>query len=69
MINRMRRWKVVTRANSLRRMTITTHRLVFQVPSRSQIALRILGEISRYLDRVKQKFSGIKSHDCHVLRM
>ena len=25
------------------------------------------GKISRYLDPVKQKFSGMKSHDCHVL--
>ena len=25
------------------------------------------GKISRYLDSAKQKFSGMKSHDCHVL--
>ena len=25
------------------------------------------GKISRYLDPAKQKFSGMKSHDCHVL--
>ena len=25
------------------------------------------GKISRYLDAAKQKFSGMKSHDCHVL--
>jgi hypothetical protein len=25
------------------------------------------GKISRYLDKAKQKFSGMKSHDCHVL--
>ena len=25
------------------------------------------GKISRYLDAVKQRFSGMKSHDCHVL--
>jgi hypothetical protein len=25
------------------------------------------GKISRYLDKVKQKFSGMKSHDCRVL--
>src|SRR4051812_25629398 len=25
------------------------------------------GKISRYLDSAKQRFSGIKSHDCHVL--
>jgi hypothetical protein len=26
-----------------------------------------LGKISRYLDKAKQKFSGMKSHDCHML--
>ena len=25
------------------------------------------GKISRYLDEAKQKFNGMKSHDCHVL--
>ena len=25
------------------------------------------GKISRYLDKAKQRFSGMKSHDCHVL--
>jgi hypothetical protein len=25
------------------------------------------GKISRYLDKAKQKFSGMKSHDCHLL--
>jgi hypothetical protein len=25
------------------------------------------GKISRYLDKAKQKFSGMKSHDCHML--
>ena len=25
------------------------------------------GKIRRYLDTAKQKFSGMKSHDCHVL--
>src|SRR4051812_40292038 len=25
------------------------------------------GKISRYLDSAKQRFSGMKSHDCHVL--
>jgi hypothetical protein len=27
------------------------------------------GMISRYLDKAKQNFSGMKSHDCHVLMM
>ena len=25
------------------------------------------GQISRYLDETKKRFSGMKSHDCHVL--
>ena len=26
-----------------------------------------MGKINRYLDSAKQRFSGMKSHDCHVL--
>ena len=32
-----------------------------------KLPYRYAGKISRYLDLAKQKFSGMKSHDCHVL--
>ncbi|KAK1620766.1 hypothetical protein QYE76_026283, partial [Lolium multiflorum] len=39
----------------------------FQLPSRSQSALRLLRANSRYMDLKKRNFSGMKSHDCHVM--
>ncbi|KAK1574573.1 hypothetical protein QYE76_048141 [Lolium multiflorum] len=39
----------------------------FSVPPRSESSSRLLGNISRYLDVAKKRFTGMKSHDCHVL--
>ncbi|KAK1679679.1 hypothetical protein QYE76_040527 [Lolium multiflorum] len=41
-------------------------RAVFRLSPRSKTSLRYAGKISRYLDKAKQRFSGMKSHDRHV---
>ena len=42
-------------------------RSIHQVPYGNQISSGYYGKISRFLDTKKKRFSGMKSHDCHVM--
>jgi hypothetical protein len=74
----MRRPKVVAREKRAKRNDYHCHASCFTLSPQEieqffncllgvKVPYGYSGKISRYLDKAKQKFSGMKSHDCHVL--
>ena len=77
MMRRRRTQKVIAKAKRPRRPEMTTPACFtlsqeeieqfFTCLVGVKLPYGYAGKISRYLDPAKQKFSGMKSHDCHVL--